>query len=124
MIRVSRLFKSFGYALKGLIKTMREEQNLRIQAVLSLLAFGLGAYFKISRLEWGAIIIVICLVLFAEIANSAVERITDVLKPRINSYVKEIKDIMAAAVLLASMAAAAVGLLVFWPYLYKFFGQF
>ncbi len=124
MIRVSRLFKSFGYALKGLAKTMREEQNLRIQTVLSLIAFFLGVYFRINRLEWAAIIIVICIVLFAEIANSAVERITDVLKPRINSYVKEIKDIMAAAVLLASAAAAAVGLLVFWPYLYTFFGQF
>lgn len=124
MIRVGRLFKSFGYALKGLIKTFREEQNLRIQTVLSLIAFILGAYFKISRLEWAAIIVVICIVLFAEIANSAVERITDVLKPRINSYVKEIKDIMAAAVLLSSIAAGVVGLLVFWPYLSKLFERF
>ena len=99
MIRVGRLFKSFGYAFKGLVKTFREEQNLQIQTLASLVALSLGVYFKITRPEWLVLILVICLVLVAEISNSAVERITDVLKPRINSYVKEIKDIMAAAVL-------------------------
>src|SRR3990167_6269503 len=123
MIRLNRLFKSYGYALKGLIKTFREEQNLKIQTLASLMVLILGLYFNISRLEWAILILVICLVLIAEITNSAVERITDVLKPRINTYVKEIKDIMAAAVLLSSIAAMAVGLLIFLPYVYKYFGH-
>ncbi len=123
MIRVSRLFKSFGYAFKGLFKTFREEQNLRLQTVASLLIFVLGFFLGISGPEWAMLVIVICLVQVAEIANSAVERITDVLKPRINSYVKEIKDIMAAGVLLASIAALTVGAIIFVPYLYKIFGQ-
>ena len=124
MIRVKRLIKSFGYAFKGLFKTFREEQNLRIQTSASLLVVILGIIFKISRTQWAVLVLAICLVLTAEIVNSAVERITDVLKPRINSYVKEIKDIMAAAVLLASIAAVAVGLIIFWPQVYKLFGQF
>ena len=123
MIRVSRLFKSFDYAVKGLVKTFREEQNLQIQTLASLAVLSLGVYFKITRPEWLVLILVICLVLVAEISNSAVERITDVLKPRINSYVKEIKDIMAAAVLLSSLAAIIVGVMIFWPRLYKLFGQ-
>jgi undecaprenol kinase len=123
MIKIKRLFKSFGYAFKGLFKTFREEQNLRIQTVLSLVILILGFSYNLSRLEWSLLIIVIILVLVAEITNSAVERITDVLKPRINSYVKEIKDIMAAAVLLSSLAAVLVGFLVFWPYITKTFGQ-
>jgi len=124
MIQLHRLFKSFGYALKGLFKTFREEQNLRIQSVASLAVIALGLYFAISRLEWVLLSLAIALVLIVEIINSAVERVTDVLKPRINSYVKEIKDIMAAAVLLSSIAAAIIGCLVFAPYLYKLFGQF
>lgn len=124
MIRVGRLIRSFGYAFKGLLKTFREEQNLRVQSLASLLVVILGIYFDISRLEWLALVLAMALVLVAEIANSAVERITDVLKPRINAYVKEIKDIMAAAVLLSSIAAIIVGLFVFWPYPYKLFGQF
>lgn len=124
MIRLHRLFKSFSYAGKGLFKTFREEQNLRIQAIASLIVIALGIYFGISRLEWVWLTLVIALVFIVEITNSAVERITDVLKPRINSYVKEIKDIMAAAVLLSSIAAIIVGCFIFAPYVYKLFGQF
>lgn len=124
MIRLSRLLKSYSYALKGLFKTFHEEQNLRIQIFAGLIVLFLGIYFSISRLEWVILTLAVCLVLTAEIINSAVERVTDVLKPRINSYVKEIKDIMAAAVLLSSLAAVIVGLIIFWPYAYKIFGQF
>ena len=123
MIKFSRLLKSYSYALKGLFKTFREEQNLRIQTVACLIVLILGMYFNIGRLEWALLILVICLVLVAEIINSAIERITDVLKPRINSYVKEIKDIMAAGVLLSSIAAIIVGIFIFLPYLNKLFGQ-
>ena len=123
MIIIKRLFKSYGYAIKGLFKTFREEQNLKIQTFASLIVLILGIYFSISRTEWAVLTLVICLVLTAEITNSAVERITDVLKPRINTYVKEIKDIMAAAVLLSSIAAMIVGVIIFWPYVYTLFGH-
>src|SRR3989338_7765038 len=119
MLRFGRLLKSFGYALKGLIKTFREEQNLRLQTILSLIAIALGIYFKIRLLEWALLFLVIGLVLIAEVINSAIERVVDVLKPRINTYVKEIKDIMAAAVLLSSLVALAVGALIFLPYLLR-----
>lgn len=123
MIRISRLFKSYSYAVKGLFKTFREEQNLRIQGLASLAVFILGVYFSLSRIEWAILTLAVCLVLTAEITNSAVERVTDVLKPRINTYVKEIKDIMAAAVLLSSIAALIIGLIIFFPYAYKIFGH-
>ena len=118
MIKIKRLIKSFGYALKGFKKTFREEQNLRIQSFVGLIALSFGWYFKIDRLEWCLLIFIIGLVLLMEIANSAVERVTDVLTPRINSYVKEIKDISAAAVMLASVVAVIVGVIIFWPYIF------
>ena len=124
MIRFGRLFRSFGYALKGLYKVFREEQNLKIQSILSLSIILLGIYFKINAGQWALLVLVIGLVLITEITNSAVERITDVLKPRINSYVKEIKDIMAAAVLLSSLVALVVGMIIFLPFLAEMFGQF
>jgi len=117
MFKVGRLIKSFTYAWRGLFKTFHEEQNLRIQTVSALLAMALGLFFRISQGEWLALILAIGLVLILEIVNSAVERVTDVLKPRINTYVKEIKDIMAAGVMLASITAAAVGLVIFIPHL-------
>jgi len=118
MIKIKRLVKSFQYALRGLIKTVREEQNLQIQGFVALVAIILAVYFRIGRLEWALLIFVIGLVILMEFANSAVERIADVLKPRINSYVKEIKDITAAAVMLASIVAVIIGIIIFWPYIF------
>jgi len=78
----------------------------------------LGFYFEITRTEWIFLVLAIGLVLLMEVLNSAIERVVDVLKPRIDDYVKEIKDIMAAAVMLASVVAVIVGLIIFIPYFY------
>ncbi len=113
---MKRLLKSFVYALKGLSKAWREERNLQLQTLVGLAVLILSFLAGISRLEWLLIIIVIFLVILMELINSALERVTDVLKPRINGYVKDIKDIMAAAVLMASVLAIIVGLVVLLPY--------
>lgn len=121
MIRFKRLLKSFKYAFKGLRRTFREEQNLRVQTIAGSLALFLGWLFQISRFDWIMLIFVVSLVILMELANSAVERVTDVLKPRISTYVKEIKDIMAAVVMLASLVSVIVGILIFWPYIIERF---
>ena len=117
MIRIKRLLKSFVYAFRGLHKTFREEQNLKIQSIVAFFVLVLGIYLHISRLEWCFLVFSIGLVILAELINSAVERVTDVLKPRIHDYVKEIKDIMAATVLFSSILAVIIGLIIFVPYL-------
>jgi undecaprenol kinase len=122
MIRIKRLFKSFSYAFRGLRKTFAEEQNIRLQTVVGFIVLLLACYLGINRLEFSLIIFLIVLVLLMELANSAVERIADVLKPRINSYIKEIKDIMAAAVLLASIMSVVIGVIIFWPYVLELIG--
>jgi diacylglycerol kinase len=118
MIKFKRLLKSFTYAFKGLYKVFKEEQNLKIQSFIALAVVAAGFIFNIKKTEWLIIILFIVLVILMEIVNSAVERVTDILKPRIHDYVKEIKDIMAAAVMVSSVAAAIIGLIIFWPYLF------
>lgn len=117
MIKLRRLIKSFTYAFRGFRKTFREEQNLKIQTLVAIIVVILGVYFNIAKTEWLFLIFVIGLVMLMELANSAVERVTDVLKPRIHDYVMDIKDIMAAAVMLASLVAVIIGVIIFLPYL-------
>jgi len=121
MIKVKRLVKSFVYAFRGLGKTFKEEQNLQVQTIIAIFVIILAGIFQVNIIEWSLLIIVISLVILTEIINSAVERITDVLKPRINSYVKEIKDIMAAAVMMASITATVVGIIILGPYFINLF---
>lgn len=119
MIRLKRLLKSFTYAAKGLKKVFVEEQNFQIQTAVAFLVIILGFYFQISSARWCILLFTIYVVLLMELINSAVERVTDILKPRIHDYVKEIKDIMAAAVFLASLFAVIIGIIIFWPYIIK-----
>ncbi len=119
MIRFKRLFKSFIYASRGLVKVFREEQNLRIQAVVALAVVGLAWYLGAGRIEWAILILTIGIVVLMEIVNTAVELVADVFKPRINEYVKMIKDVMAAAVMMSSIIAVVIGIIIFLPYLFK-----
>ncbi len=119
MIRIKRLFKSFKYAINGLIKIFKEEQNLRIQFFLGLIVLILAFFYKIEKTELLLIVFSIGLVLLMETINSAVERVADLLRPRINIYIKEIKDITAAAVMIASIISLIIGITIFWPYLLK-----
>jgi diacylglycerol kinase len=116
---MTRLFKSFTYAFRGLFKAFREEQNLRVQSTVAIIIIVLGFLFKIKPLEWCTLLIVIVLVILMELVNSAVERIADALKPRIHIYIKEMKDIMAAAVMFAAILAIVVGAIIFIPYIFR-----
>ncbi len=119
MIRFKRLAKSFKYAFKGFKKVFFEEQNFRIQIIIALFVVALGFYFRIKSFEWIILAFVIGLVMILEMVNSAVERTADILKPRIHSYTKEVKDIMAAAVMLASVISVIIGVIIFFPYVFK-----
>jgi diacylglycerol kinase len=117
MIRLRRLLQSFRYAIKGFFKVVREEQNLKIQFLAAIVVVATGICLRVSSRDWALLVLAILFVLLTEVINSALERVTDILKTRLNGYVKEIKDIMAAAVMLASIGAVIIGLLVFLPYL-------
>lgn len=123
MLRIKRLIKSFIYAFRGLFRVFREEQNLAVQSTAAFVVIIAGWFFHVSRLEWALLFMSILVVILMEIVNSAIERVTDILKPRIHDYVKEIKDIMAAAVMLASIFAVIIGLIVFLPKVLEIFGK-
>ena len=119
--KIKRFGKSLIYAIKGLSQMLKEEQNLRFQTISGLLA--IIAIFILPALNWQrvAIIIVVCLVICLELINSVIERISDILKPTIHHYVEQLKDIMAAAVFVASLGALTVGIIIFVPLIIKLF---
>ena len=112
---------SFKAAFAGLAGLWREEHNFRIHLLAALLAIILGFVFNISRGEWLMIILAIALVMVTEALNSALEKLCDWVHEDEHPRIKKIKDYGAAAVLLASMAALAIGLLIFIPRLAELF---
>ncbi|OGI16195.1 MAG: hypothetical protein A3E38_02510 [Candidatus Moranbacteria bacterium RIFCSPHIGHO2_12_FULL_54_9] len=115
-----RLIRSFTYAVKGILFTIRNEKNFQIEIVAGLLAVILMLFFPLSSMERSLIILSVVWVLTLELANTALERVMDILKPRVHPYARVIKDVMAGAVLLASLSAVAIGIAIFSPYLMAF----
>lgn len=121
MIHFSQLKKSFAHAWRGAVIVFKGEQNFRIQVVVGLLVIILAAMFQVRWTEFIVLFLLIGAVLGLEMINSILERIVDTFKPRIHPAVRDIKDIMAAAVMTASLAAAIIGLIIFIPYFLALF---
>ena len=105
--------KSFTYAFKGIYLVVRFENNTRVHLFATVIALILGVVCKLSLLEWALILMQIGLVWAAEIFNTALEKLVDLVSPGFNPKAGAIKDIAAGAVLVISLMALAVGILVF-----------
>jgi diacylglycerol kinase len=119
MVKFKALLKSFSHALRGAKTLIRTEQSFRLQLFFGVLAILLAGFFHLSSFERIVVLLLIALVLILEMINSIFERIVDAFKPRLNPIVGEIKDIMAAAVLLASGFSVLIGVLIFLPHFFS-----
>lgn len=118
MFSLKRLLISFKTAFEGLVFVFKTEPNFRLQILLAIFALFLSYIFQLRVHEWIVVILLIMIVLVMEILNTALEQFTDLLKPRLHHYVKAIKDIMAAAVVVTAFGALLVGIIIFWPYIF------
>lgn len=111
---------SFKYAIEGLITAFRDQPNLILQLCITLIVLSLGFYFQITKAEWLIISLTIGFVLAFELTNTALEEIVDSFTDKVHPSAKKAKDVAAAAVLIASLTAAIIGLIIFLPYLTVF----
>lgn len=121
MERIAQFRKSMRHALRGLIYALRNEKNFQNELVAAVLVFGAMFYFGVTRGESVVLILVISGVLLAELMNTVLERVVDILKPRVHPYIRVVKDMMAAGVLLVSLMAIIIGFLIFYPYIIEKF---
>ena len=107
---------SFRHAFRGAATLFRETPNIRLQMAAAITTVIMGFLLHISSGEWLAIIIVTGSVFAMEALNSAVEVLSDyACRQEIHPAIKKVKDLSAAAVLLAAVAALAVGIVIFLP---------
>lgn len=111
-----RLFKSLAHAGKGILFTLRNERNFQVEVVIALLVLLLMVWLPLTSSDQLVLILAIVLVLALELVNTAVERVMDILKPRVHPYARVVKDVMAGAVFVVSFGAFILGLVIFLPY--------
>lgn len=108
-----KLINSFKYAIEGFVSSFKTERNMKIHVLAMIFVIAVGLYLKLSLIEWCFIAFAIALVIGAELFNTAIETIVDMVSPEKNPKAKLAKDISAAAVLTFSIGAAVVGIIIF-----------
>lgn len=112
--------RSFGYAWKGITSCVGKEQNLSFHLIVTAIVIISGFVFGITRTEWMIIALCIGVVIAAELFNTAIERLVDLVSPGRHPLAGQVKDIAAGAVLVCAAAAAIIGLIIFVPYVIEF----
>lgn len=111
--RPPSIVESFNFALEGIIHVLRTQRNMRIHFLAALLVLIAALWSGVDKLELIALLLSISFVLIAEMINTAVEASVDVATTSFDPLAKLAKDIVAGAVLIATVNAVAVGYLVF-----------
>lgn len=104
--------KSATHAVRGILAAVADERNVRIHCGIALAAVVFGIILRISLVEWALIVFAIGLVLSAELINTAVEHLADRVTKKRDPLIARAKDTAAGGVLIAAVAAAAVGVIV------------
>lgn len=102
-----------GFALDGWRAAYAQERSLRTHVLFSLAAGAVLVVLRPAPVWWAIVVAISVVVMAAELFNSALERLADHLHPDVHPAIKAVKDMAAAAVLVASVGALIVaGLLV------------
>ncbi len=106
---------SFGNAFNGLRYALQTQRNARIHLTVTLLVLMAGLWLGLNLVEWCLIILSIGMVWMAELSNTVLENVVDLLSPDYHALAKTAKDVKAGVVVMASLSAVLVGVLVFGP---------
>jgi len=110
--------QSFHHAFRGWFYVLRTQRNAWIHSAIALVVFIVGIWLQLSPRDWAVIVLTTALVFTAEFINTSIEVTVDLASPEIHPLAKIGKDVGAAAVLAASLAAVIIGLLILGPPLF------
>lgn len=109
--------RSFRHSIRGIGRMIRGQHNAWIHAAATAAVVAAGLVVRLSAGEWCWVVLAIAIVWTAEALNTALEFLADVASPSFHPVVRDAKDVAAGAVLITAVAAAIIGVIVFWPHL-------
>jgi rRNA maturation RNase YbeY len=110
---------AFRAAFAGLWSLLRTERNMYIHLAIVVVVITAGAVLGLALWEWAALVLATALVLVTETLNTAVEALVDMVNPEKRPLAGRVKDLAAAAVLLAAFFAVVLGGVVFLPHIWR-----
>jgi diacylglycerol kinase len=115
---LKQMFKSIGIAFDGIIDLIKSENNAKIHLISTILVIIVGFKLQFLAIEWLWISLAIAGVWVAELINTSIEKLTDLISPEQNPIAKKVKDYAAGAVLVMAIWAIFVFCLISFPHLW------
>ncbi len=100
-----KLYKSFKFAFEGVYYCISNERNFRIHMTVAAIIYLLAPYYKFTPAEMIMLTLVIAVVILAEMVNTSIETIVDMITDEFHLLAKKAKDVAAGAVLMATLCA-------------------
>lgn len=110
-----RILRSFQFAWQGVAYCFKTQSNIRIHSAAATAVLLAGCYFGLQPVEMAVLSLTIALVLAAEMLNTAVEKLVDLVSPDYHPLAKIVKDTAAGAVLTVAVLSLAVACFLFLP---------
>lgn len=114
------LVDSFNAAIEGIVYTVKSQRNMRLHFLLAIAVILLAIFLNVNKVEVIILVVAISSVLVAEMFNTAVEKIIDLITPDFHQLAQVVKDIAAGCVLLTAVSSVVIGYLIFSEFLMDF----
>ncbi len=109
---------SLNCAIEGILWAAKTQRHMFFHLVAAILVLVAALVLRLSLQEFSLLALAITLVLFAELVNTAIEVIVDLVSPEFHPLARRAKDVAAGAVLLASVGAVVLGYLAISRFLF------
>lgn len=117
------VLQSFKNAWYGLCQAFKSERNMKVHFIAAILVIAAGLFLEVDNVSWIALIFAIGLVFIAELFNTAIEELTDLVIEEFSEKAGRVKDISASAVMASACVAVAIGIRVFLPQIIEIIKQ-
>jgi len=117
-MKPTRFIDSVNCAIEGILYTVRTQKHMRSHFAAALVILVAALLVRVSPVEFMLLALAISFVLFAELLNTAIEVVVDMISPEFHPMAKIAKDVAAGAVLVAAFGTAIMGYLVLAKYLF------
>lgn len=112
-MRQRSVLESFRYAIDGILDVFRTQRHMRIHFIMMVLVLLLALLTDLSRKDILVLLFTVSLVLMAEMFNTAIEAVVDMVVQSYHPLAKFAKDAAAGGVLIATVTAIMVGIILF-----------
>lgn len=121
-LSLKRVLRSFKFSFDGLKYAYLHEQSLILHVLVMILVVTFGLVFKITPMQWVITLVMGALILVAELFNTSIEAVVDMVTEEYHPLAKVAKDTSSAACFVADLIAAGMWLVVFGPKIIALFG--